>query len=286
VPACPICEDTGWKTIEVDGIARVTRCDCWHRAAAERLHREAEIPPRYAACDLDSFHDYNDSLSKAVGASRRFVSAFPAVDRGLLFLGGPGLGKTHLAVACMRLGAHAKGLRGIFYDTRHMLRRIRQTYDPVTRQTESERDIVNPLVRADLLVLDDLGAERATEWVEEMLHLIVNTRYNERRATIFTSNYPIQAPSDAKYAETLLERVGFRLYSRLQEMCDFIELKGVDYRELGPKPSAGDLARLHDKGSASHKDLPKPSAKSQARAQLRNPQPAPDLKWSGGKAGN
>jgi DNA replication protein DnaC len=186
----------------------------------------------------------------------------------------------------MRLGAHAKGLHGIFYDTRQMLRRIRQTYDPVTRQTETERDIVTPLIRADLLVLDDLGAERATEWVEEMLHLIVNTRYNERRATIFTSNYPIQAPSDAKYAETLLERVGFRLYSRLQEMCDFIELKGVDYRELGPKPSASDVARLHDKGSASHKDLPKPSAKSQARAQLRNPQPAPDLKWSGGKAGN
>jgi DNA replication protein DnaC len=286
VPACRICDDTSWKTIEVDGVARVTRCDCWHRALAERLHREAEIPPRYAACDLDSFHDYNDSLSKAVGASRRFVNAFPAVDRGLLFLGRPGLGKTHLAVACMRLGAHAKGLRGIFYDTRQMLRRIRQTYDPVSRQTETERDIVNPLVRADLLVLDDLGAERATEWVEEMLHFIVNTRYNERRATIFTSNYPKEAPADAKYAETLIERIGFRLYSRLQEMCDFIELDGEDFRELGPKPSASDLARLHAKGSASHKDLPKPSAKSQARAQLRNPQPAPDLKWSGGKAGN
>jgi DNA replication protein DnaC len=283
---CSQCDDTGWKTIDVDGVQRVTRCDCWRQAAAERLSQEAEIPPRYQNCDLDGFNDYNDSLSKAVGCAKRFVSAFPAVDRGLLFVGSPGLGKTHLAIACLRLAAHERGLRGVFHDTRLLLRRIRQTYDPAVRTIETDRQVIDPIASADLLVLDDIGAERATEWVEETLHFIVNTRYNERRATIFTTNYPLVAPPDAKHAETLLERIGFRMYSRLHEMCEFVELKGEDYRELGPRPSVAALARLDKKGSASHKGLPSPSSRSQARARLKQAEPAPDLKWSGGKAGN
>lgn len=281
-----MCDDTGWKTIQVDGVSRVTRCDCWRLASAERLASEADIPPRYEKCDLDNFHDYNDSLSKAVGRARRFVNEFPVVDRGLLFLGRPGVGKTHLAIACVKLGAHARGLHGIFYDTRQLLRRIRQSYDPVTRSLESERDVVNPIIRADLLVLDDIGAERATEWVEEMLHLIVNARYNERRPTMFTTNYPIEAPSEAKHAETLLERVGFRMYSRLQEMCEFVNLEGVDYREVGPNPTVEDLSRLTKQGSRAHKQLPGPIARSQAKARFRSSEPAPQLRWPGGKAGS
>ena len=157
---CDICDDTGWKPVDADGVSRVVRCDCWLQASAQRLARESEIPPRYEKCDLDGFQDYNDSLSKAVGRARRFVTEFPAVERGLLFVGRPGLGKTHLAIACVRLGAHARGFRGLFYDTRHLLRRIRQTYDPVTKTTESERDVVNPVMHADLLVLDHLLARQ------------------------------------------------------------------------------------------------------------------------------
>lgn len=283
---CAICDDTGWQAIEIDGVTRVVRCDCWTRATIERVARDAGIPPRYEKCDLDNFHDYNDSLSKAVGRARRFVEEFPGVSRGLLFVGRPGLGKTHLAIACLKLAATARGLRGVFHDTRELLRRIRQSYDPVTRVVESERDVVNAVVGADLLVLDDIGAERATEWVEEMLHLIVNARYNERRPMIFTTNYPIEAPPDAKHAETLLERVGFRMYSRLQEMCDFVHLEGVDYRELGPNPTVEALARLSDRGSRTHKNLPGPNPRSQIKARFRGSEPAPDLKWPGGKAGS
>ena len=92
---CAICDDTGWKPVEEDGISRVARCDCWKRASADRLARAADIPPRYEKCDLDNFHDYNDSLSKAVGRARRFVDEFPVVDRGLLFLA-PGVDRRAL----------------------------------------------------------------------------------------------------------------------------------------------------------------------------------------------
>ena len=80
-----------------------------------------------------------------------------------------------------------RGARGLFYDTRDLLRLIRSTYNPLVRT--AEMDILRPVMEADLLVLDDLGSEKPSEWVEETMNLIVNTRYNERRPTIFTTNY-------------------------------------------------------------------------------------------------
>src|SRR5690606_26919509 len=98
-----------------------------------------------------------------------------------------------------------------------------------------------------------------------------NTRYNQKRPTIFTTNYPLQAPAGARHAETLIERIGFRMFSRLHEMCEFLELDGVDYRELGPNPSVHDLAKLQQRGSKAHRDLPSPNPRAQARARLKSP---------------
>src|SRR5688572_33336762 len=134
-------------------------------------------------------------------------------------------------------------------------------------------------MEAELLVLDDLGAERLTDWVEETMSLIVNTRYNERRATIFTSNYE-DIPDEVN---SLLVRVGFRLHSRLREMCEFLEYDGPDYRNLPPNSGAEDLYKLW-KGQPRRK-LPARTT-SQARAQIRTQKTTEkvDLKWSGGRA--
>src|SRR5205085_10686639 len=136
-----------------------------------------------------------------------------------------------LAVAVLKQAIEATSAHGLFYDTRDLLRVIRSTYDPSIRTTEIE--VLRPVMRADLLVLDDLGAEKPSEWVEETMHLIVNTRYNERRPTIFTSNYD-DVPDEAGDPNSLKARVGFRIHSRLHEMCEFLELDGADYRHLPP----------------------------------------------------
>jgi DNA replication protein DnaC len=279
---CPLCDDTGWKPVEIDGVRRVARCDCWRRDVGEKLLRDAQVPPLYKRCDLDNFIDYNDSLVRAVTRARKFVEAFPVIDKGLFLLGKPGLGKTHLAVAVLKQVIREKNAIGLFCGTRELLQRIRSTYNPTTKTTENQ--VIQPAMDAELLVLDDLGAERPTDWVEETMNLIVNTRYNNRRLTIFTSNYPLNTAKNSP-AETLHERVGFRLFSRLHEMCEFLELEGVDYRELGPDPSPEALASLHERGSQAHKDLPA-RAKGPIRAQLKpGDAKGRDLGWTGGKAG-
>ena len=106
-------------------------------------------------------------------------------------------------------------------------------------------DILRPVMDAELLVLDDLGAEKPSEWVEETMNLIVNTRYNERRPTIFTTNY--EDLPDETELDSLKARVGFRLHSRLHEMCEFLEYDGGDYRMLPANGGPDDLATLWKK---------------------------------------
>ena len=201
-----------------NGVRRVVRCDCWRENVGRQHLADANIPKRYQHCTLANFTAYNESLEKAVAEARRVADAFPVVSRGLFLEGQPGVGKTHLAVAVLKQVIQTTGARGLFYDTRDLLRVIRSTYDPSIRTTELE--ILRPVMTADLLVLDDLGAEKTSEWVEETMNLIVNTRYNERRLTIFTSNY-LDIPDDTD-PNSLLFRIGLRMRSRLHEMCEFI----------------------------------------------------------------
>ena len=260
---------------------RVVRCECWQGEHTRRLFDEARIPPRYRRCDFDNFQVYpNEKLTNAVSGGapvRRRVSR--QSPRGSA--SSVRTASARRTSPSRRSGPRsAAGCEGIFYEVSDLLRLIRSTYNPVTKTAEME--ILQPLVSVQLLVLDDVGKEKTSEWVEETMTFIVNSRYNHRLTTIFTSNY--EDNPDIEALDSLRVRVGSRMYSRMHEMCDFIEYGGADYRLLPPNGGVDDLIALWKVTGEQRSRLPS-RAKGQVRAQLKHPGRA-ELGWSGGKAGS
>lgn len=245
---CPDCEGRGWVIVADEGAGTARPCDCRKRRLGERLLAAAGIPERYDACTLESFR--TDVSAKATGAlvrawteSRRYVTEFQTAagrlpEIGLLFTGPPGAGKTHLAVAVLAELIRRYGIRGRFVDFTSLIHQIQSTFDPGSAESKSR--ILDPVVGADVLVLDELGAQKPTAWVQDVLYLIINTRYTERRPTIYTTNYRLRLPQPAAAAGdtaedfTLLERrISPQLVSRLYEMAVAVRLDAVeDYRRV------------------------------------------------------
>jgi DNA replication protein DnaC len=247
---------------------------------------DARVPPRFARAELDTFEHDMDTQREAWRKASAFVESFPSVERGLLFYGPHGVGKTHLAVGILKACIRTRGARAFFFETRELLRLVRDTYNRSVEETEME--VLQPLLAADLLVLDDLGAERTSEWVQETLGLVVNTRYNAKRPTVFTSNL-VDTPDNTD-PRSFTFQLGARTRSRLIEMCDWVEIQGADVREVGPHASPDGIARWKAQSPASPDNVDKsaklpPRARGQARAQLRQPKGDGELKWTGGKAG-
>jgi len=247
---CPICSGTGWKTVSAAPTAlspndrRVTRCDCQLRARANSLLTAARIPRRYEHCELTNydtdFPGAHPSLADAHFVASNFArKCDPRGDKGLLIIGKIGTGKTHLAVGIVKELILNRGINCLFYDYRELLKEIQNSYNSTVQTTEL--DVLRPVFETDVLVLDELGAVKPTEWVWDTVSLILNTRYNDNRTTIITTNFDDQpaaavsgSPSPAKAAtrgETLGDRIGERMRSRLHEMCRIITLDGSDFRQ-------------------------------------------------------
>jgi DNA replication protein DnaC len=225
--SCELCGGTGWRMTAEGAV----RCDCHFTQRATALLEAARIPPRYQHCTLENFDlpDGARGLRLAHGTAIAYSRDYPGlVDRdrnGLLFYGTVGTGKTHLAVAiAQKLLDRGIGCR--FADYRELLKEVQSTFDPANPATEA--GVVRPLLDVEVLVLDDLGVGRATEWALETLHYILNHRYSQRRATLVTTN--LEEDNRESKGASLAQAVGERLRSRLHEMCRFVAVDGPDFR--------------------------------------------------------
>jgi DNA replication protein DnaC len=248
---CPICEGTGWKTVSGEAQERrVTRCDCQLRLRAQSLLAAARIPRRYEHCELASydidFPGAHPSLGKARLMASRFVQEYePRDGTGLLLIGRIGTGKTHLAVGIIKELIVNRGVGCLFYDYRELLKEIQNSYNSTVQTTEL--DVLRPVFEADVLVLDELGAIKPSDWVWDTVSVILNSRYNDSRATIITTNLPNLPPGksrgglnsmgkdaaeQANQEKTLGDRIGEPMRSRLHEMCRIVTLDStVDVRQ-------------------------------------------------------
>ena len=276
---CPICQGSGWKVVErttkgaqalsADSPGSAAKgepklvwavpCECGSEDRAERTLERARVPERYRHCDFDNFEvdneienatreqlaAWNRSLAQAKLVVQRFAQEFPVgSEHGLLLMGPCGVGKTHLAVAALKeIGI--RGHSGIFYDYRELLKEIQDSYNAESQATEM--GVLEPVLTAEVLLLDDVGSSKPSLWALETVGHVLNTRYNEKRVTILTTNFldtEAAANSGAPPAssrvlgmrapaieDSLTERIGKRIRSRLYEMCRTVEIAAPDYRK-------------------------------------------------------
>ena len=247
---CPLCGDTGWRPTDREGASGVARCDCAKRSRMDRLLEGARIPARHRDCEFESFQAdlpfSTSSIRAAKLTAEKFVDEYPASPpTGLLFVGAPGVGKTHLAVSVLKSLIRDKAVPCLFRAFPELLKQIQLSYNRVSNT--SELVLLAPVLDAEVLVLDELGAQKPSAWALDTVSYVLNSRYNDNKTTILTTNFPDRAEMSKPargVGDTLIDRIGDRMRSRLYEMCKTVRMVGSDFRfEIKNK---NDAFSVHD----------------------------------------
>ncbi len=218
---CPfeLCDGSGFLYEDETNTAYDCRCRPQRVALAKARSLSAVIPRRYRDVAFER-PPATDIDPQIVAATRRFADAIDeriAAGRGLWLMGPVGTGKTTLAMLVSKSALKA-GRSVAIYSLPRLLNEIRENH----RADRSHIDLLDRLTAVDLLHIDDVGAERTTDWVLEELYSIVNARYEDQRSMVVTTNILDR--------EALCDQITERTVSRLTEMCDELPLLGRDRR--------------------------------------------------------
>jgi DNA replication protein DnaC len=200
------------------------------RMPQKKFSKQTDRKIKSAETVLQSYKVSTPSQQKAFNFASKLAMEYPAVERGLLLTGTVGVGKTHLAVSIIK-ALTERGFSSLFYEFGSLLKEIQDSYNPNTKS--SELKILSNVFDAEILVLDEIGASKPTDWVRDTMAHVINTRYNDKKLTIFTTNYSDERKTDKD--ETLEDRIGVRLRSRLFEMCRTVKIEGSDFRQTFDK---------------------------------------------------
>lgn len=243
-PKCLECEGSGF-IFSPDLMDRMIAQECKCRLIIRKidLFNAANVPSQYFDATFENFNTAGDStLAEAKHAAKFSFRNYQKGNRkGLLFMGGVGVGKTRLVSTMIRAFTLKYEIPCLFQEFSNLLSEIKAGYD----RGFSESNLLEKINSVDVLVVDELGKGRKSDWEISILDTLISHRYNMQKTTIFTTNYTDQktttyrdpAPRKEKISgkedlgDTLIERVYPRIYSRLKEMCVFVQMNGPDFRQ-------------------------------------------------------
>ena len=227
---CSECRGSGWIINQKEGREFARRCQCRLPDIHMNLWEKANIPARFKGAKLSGFElDKNNRSHKQTKARiQSFIDDYPATNKGLLLHGATGVGKTRLLCAIATEIIAKNSNEKIYYiDWNDLVRLMRSGEDHASRDFSSINQLIQKLVETDLLLFDELGASKVSSWVQDYLYYLFNKRYNLNRITVCATNFYDSASGPA---ESLTDRIGHRIRSRLYEMANSVELGGHDYR--------------------------------------------------------
>ncbi len=244
---CPACGGTGRALVHLQGIEGLAPCGCRELHRRAELFRRARIPARHVLSTLDNFDpSRSPGTAEAHKVAHQWTQSYsPGIEnRGLVLHGKVGRGKTHLLVGMLHRLIFSHGIAVRFVEFSHLIGVLKAGFS--TKQ--SSASTMDPLLDIEVLAIDELGKGRCTDWELAIVDELISRRYNAMATVLATTNYapklqkgrrPMDAamagPANLSVASgaqfTLAERIGERVFSRLMEMAELQEVRGLDYRE-------------------------------------------------------